>query len=57
MYIIWQLEHNNEKVTNFNMAEAVVKFCDDTHESCEGLDAEIVAKMILLQKGGDQNAQ
>ena len=46
-----------EMATNFNIAEAVIKICDDTHESCKHLNAVTVAKMILLQKGGDQNDQ
>ena len=56
MNIVFNLEHGNEKMTNFCIAEAVINLCDDTHESCDGLNAEIVAKMILLQKGGDNNA-
>jgi hypothetical protein len=57
MYVTFNLEHGNEKMTNFRIAEAVINLCDDTHESCECLNAEIVAKMILLQKGGANNAQ
>jgi hypothetical protein len=58
MRIIYHLDDGNDKITNFKVAEAIVDLCNDEHESCNELDAEIVAKMILLQtdtkKGGVQ---
>lgn len=56
MRIEYHFEHENEKITNFQIAEAVLNLCDgdDNHS---GLDAEVVAKMLLLQidarKGGE----
>ena len=47
MDIIFKLEHGNEKVTNFRIAEAVVDTCNDYHHS--DLNAEVIARMILLQ--------
>ncbi len=49
MNITFNLEHGNEEITNFRIAEAIINLCDDEHESCDGLNAETVAKMILLQ--------
>ena len=49
MNIEFHLENGNEKVTNFRIAEAIVNLCDDTHPTCDKLNAEVVAKMILLQ--------
>lgn len=40
----------SEKLTNFRIAEAIINLCDDEHNTWMELDAEIVAKMILLQK-------
>lgn len=58
MKIAYHLDDGNDKITNFKVAEAVVDLCNDSHKSCNTLDAEIVAKMILLQtdilKGGVQ---
>ncbi len=51
MKITFNLELNNEKCTNFRIAEAVVNLCEDTHESCKDFNAEVIAKMILLQIG------
>lgn len=56
MRIAYHADDGNDKITNFKVAEAIVDLCNDEHESCKELDAEIVAKMILLQinaeKGG-----
>ena len=56
MRIEYHLEHGNEKITNFDIAKAILDLCDEDY-SHEGLDAEVVAKMILLQidarKGGE----
>ena len=53
MQIYYHL-HEEEKITNFRVAESVVNLCTT---ECE-LDAEAIAKMILLQidakKGGAQ---
>lgn len=57
MDIIFKLEHGNEEVTNFRIAEAVVNTCKDYHNP--ELNAEVIARMILLQidaeKGGADN--
>ena len=46
-----------EPLTNFRIAKAIINFCDEDYNA-EGLNAEVVAKMILLQidarKGGEQ---
>ena len=46
-----------ETLTNFRIAEAIINICDEDYND-EGLNAEVVAKMILLQidarKGGEQ---
>lgn len=59
MRIEYHLEYGTEKITNFNLAEAVVNVCDEDYNH-NGLNAEVVAKMILLQidarKGGEQDA-
>lgn len=56
MDIIFKLEHGNEEVTNFRIAEAVVNTCNDYHNP--DLNAEVIARMILLQvdaeKGGEE---
>lgn len=48
-----------EKITNFNIAEAITNFCDEVYNV--DLDAEAVAKMILIQidsrKGGADNGK
>ncbi len=49
MNIEFHLENGNEKMTNFRIAEAIINLCNDTHPTCNELDAEVVAKMILLQ--------
>ena len=55
MRIMYNLEDGNEKMTNFKIAEAIIELCDDDFHGI-GLDAEKVAKMILLEidarKGG-----
>ena len=60
MRIVYHLDDENDKITNFKIAESVIDICNDTHETCRELNAEIVAKMILLQtdtlKGGADNA-
>lgn len=52
MRIHFNFEHEDEKMTNFRVAEAVINLCKEGWE----LDAETIAKMILLQtnveKGG-----
>ena len=57
MEICYHLENGNEKITNFRIAEAILKLCDEYFNHNE-LDAEVVAKMILLQvdamKGGNK---
>lgn len=57
MRIAYHLDDGNDKITNFKIAEAIVDLCNDKHESCRELNAETVAKMILLQidslKGGE----
>ncbi len=57
MRITYHLDDGNDKITNFKIAEAIIDLCNDRHETCRELDAEIVAKMILLQidtlKGGE----
>ena len=55
MRIMFDIEHEEDKMTNFKLAEAVFEVCN---EACAvELDAEVVARMILLQlnarKGGD----
>lgn len=51
MRITFRLDNENDKITNFKVAEAIIDLCNDNHNSCRELDAEIVAKMILLQIG------
>ena len=56
MRIVYHLDDGNDKITNFKVAEAIIELCNDEHKTCRELDAETVAKMILLQtdtlKGG-----
>ena len=58
MRIVYHLDDGNDKITNFKIAEAIIELCNDEHETCRELDAEVVAKMILLQtdalKGGGE---
>lgn len=54
MDIIFKLEHGNEKVTNFRIAEAVVDTCNDYHLD---LNAEVIARMILLQIDHQRNIE
>ena len=58
MRITYHLDDGNDKITNFKVAEAVIELCNDGHETCRELNAETIAKMILLQtdtlKGGEQ---
>jgi hypothetical protein len=49
MRIRYHLDDGNDKITNFKIAEAIIELCNDGHETCRELNAEIVAKMILLQ--------
>ena len=49
MRITYHLDDGNDKITNFKIAEAIIELCNDEHETCQELDAETVAKMILLQ--------
>lgn len=51
MRITFRLDDGNDKITNFKVAEAIIDLCKDNPCSCRELDAEIVAKMILLQIG------
>lgn len=51
MHITFNLENGNEKITNFKIAESIIDLCEDEHETSQDLDAEVVAKMILLQIG------
>ena len=59
MRIEFHYEYADEKFTNFSIAEAIVELCGKDYNN-EGLDAEVVAKMILLEvdarKGGKANA-
>ena len=45
MKIYFTAEHEDEVITNFRVAEAVVNLCGE--DFC--LDSEAIAKMILLQ--------
>ena len=58
MKIMFHLEHGQEKISNFNLAEALVNLCDEDYNH-DSLNAEVVAKMILLQiearEGGADN--
>lgn len=58
MKITYRLDDGNDKITNFKIAEAIIDLCNDEHETCRRLDAEAIAKMILLQtdalKSGDE---
>lgn len=55
MTITYHLDDGNDKITNFKIAEAIIELCND--ETCRELNAETIAKMILLQtdtlKGGE----
>lgn len=55
MFHLDQIEGKPEELTNFRVAEAVTELCDRDFNN-NGLNAEVVAKMILLQidarKGG-----
>lgn len=57
MRIAYHLDDGNDKITNFKIAEAIIELCNSEHETCRELNAETIAKMILLQtdtlKGGD----
>ena len=44
-----------EELTNFRVAEAVINLCDNRHSSCKELDAEVVARMILLERERSNN--
>jgi hypothetical protein len=48
MRITYHLDAGNEKMTNFKIAEAIIELCDEGFNNT-GLDAEVVAKMILLE--------
>jgi hypothetical protein len=56
MKIEYRYEHEKDKMTNFALAQAIIDVCDEGY-NIEGLDAEVVAKMVLLQidawKGGE----
>lgn len=45
MKIGFLLEHEDEKVTNLNLADAILKECAE----CNELDAEVIAKAMLLE--------
>lgn len=45
MKIYFNIEHGDERMTNFRVAEAVINLCNEGWE----LSAETIAKMILLQ--------
>lgn len=49
----------SETLTNFRIAEAIINLCDEDYNKT-GLNAEVVAKMILIQidarKGGEADA-
>ena len=55
MKIEYRYEHEKDKLTNFALAQTIIDVCNEDYNN-EGLDAEVVAKMILLQidawKGG-----
>ena len=55
MKIEYRYEHEKDTMTNFVLAQAIIDVCYGDHNN-ERLDAEVVAKMILLQidawKGG-----
>lgn len=48
MRITYHLDAGNEKMTNFKIAEAIIELCDEDFNNT-GLDAEVVAKMMLLE--------
>ena len=54
MRIMYHLENETEKITNFNIAQSVIELCDEDFKN-EGLDAEVVAKMMLLQIDARRN--
>lgn len=47
MKIEYRYEHEKDKMTNFALAQAIIDVCNEDY--IEGLDAEVVAKMVLLQ--------
>lgn len=55
MKIEYRYEHEKDKMTNFALAQSIIDVCNEDYNN-EGLDAEVVAKMVLLQidawKGG-----
>ena len=57
MRITYRLDNANDKITNFKIAEAIIDLCNAEHETCRELNAETIAKMIILQtdtlKGGE----
>lgn len=57
MRITFHLDREDDKITNFRVAEAVIDLCNDYHNSCRELDAETVAKMILLQIGTSEGGE
>ena len=58
MRIAYHLDDGNDKITNFKVAEVIIELCNGVHETCRELNAETIAKMILLQtdtlKGGER---
>lgn len=60
MKILFNLEVG-EEMTNFRIAEAVVNLCEEGWNDCGDVNAEVIARMILLQIGlhkeGTRNEQ
>lgn len=46
---MYHFDYEKENFTNFNIAQSVIELCNDPHPTCDELNAEVVAKMILLQ--------
>lgn len=53
MKIYFTVEHEDEPITNFRVAEAVVNLCNEGFD----LDSDAVAKMILLQNEARAKAE
>lgn len=49
MRITYHLDDGNDKITNFKVAESIIELCNYVHETFREINAETIAKMILLQ--------
>lgn len=53
MYITFHLADEKEKITNLNVADAIIEVCKDT--TFYDLDPTVIAKAILLETERKEN--